>query len=113
MQLSTILVVDSSSAIDVMGPANQACLAVDAGSYTPAIQIEQDQNPIVTSGATGSVSCTDTTTSVSTTSSFSGYPFQLYRDSTTIIMADAGYDCTVTTGAMMNQFAINAPSCVY
>jgi hypothetical protein len=52
---------------------------------------------------------------VSTTSSFSGYPFQLYRDSTTgnLILADAGYDCTITAGTTMNQFQITAPSCVY
>jgi hypothetical protein len=115
MQLSTFHVVDQSSAIDIMGPANQACLAVDAGSYTPAIQIEQDQNPVIASGATGTISCTNTTTSVTTTSSFSGYPFQLHRDSATggLILADAGYDCTVTAGAMTTQFAITAPSCVY
>jgi hypothetical protein len=113
MQLSRFHVVDPSSTIDVMGPANQACLAVDAGSYTPAIQVEQDQNPVVASGAIGSVSCTNTTTSVTTTASFSDYPFQLYRDSVTVILADAGYDCTVTAGTMTKQFAITAPSCVY
>ena len=114
MQLPTRDLVDASSVIEVVGPANKACLALTSGVYTSAIEIEANLNPALGS-ATGQVSCTNTSTSKVYKSSFTSYPFQLYRDQTSLsqIVAGATFNCTITVGSASNSFQIASPTCVY
>jgi hypothetical protein len=115
MQLSTFDAADSSSTIDVMGPANQACLALTAGSYTPAILIDQGLNPAIATGQTGTASCTDSATDAGYATTFSAYPVQFYQDTATgnRLTPDAGYSCLVTVGDAGNTFQMTAPSCEF